>query len=50
MFVVVAILLAIAWALGFTVMKVSSVFIHVLLALALLSAILHFIRRGSKAT
>jgi hypothetical protein len=49
MFVVVAIILAIAWVLGFTVMKVSSVAIHLLLALALVSAILHFVRRGSKA-
>lgn len=48
MFVVLAIILAIAWALGFTVMKVSSVAIHLLLALALVSAILHFVRRGSK--
>jgi uncharacterized protein DUF5670 len=49
MFVVVAIILAIAWVLGFTVMKVSSVAIHLLLALAVVSAILHFVRRGSKA-
>jgi len=48
MFVVLAVILAIAWVLGFTVMKVSSVAIHVLLALALVSAILHFVRRGSK--
>jgi hypothetical protein len=49
MFVVLAIILAVVWALGFTVMKVSSVAIHVLLALALVSAIMHFIRRGTKA-
>ena len=49
MFVVLAIVLAIAWALGFAVMKVSSVAIHILLALALVSAIMHFVRRGSKA-
>jgi len=48
MFVVLAIILAIAWALGFTVMKVSSLAIHILLVLALFSVILHFVRRGSK--
>jgi preprotein translocase subunit SecD len=49
MFAIVAIVLAIGWVLGFALMKVSSVFIHIFLALALVSAILHFIRRNSKA-
>ena len=44
MFIVLAVLLAIAWVLGFTVMKVSAFAIHVLLALAVVSVILHFIR------
>jgi len=45
MFIALAIILAIAWVLGFTVMKVSSFAIHVLLALALVSVIVHFVRR-----
>jgi len=49
MFAIVAIVLAVAWALGFALMKVSSVFIHIVLAFALVSAILHFVRRNSKA-
>jgi len=49
MFAIVAIVLAVAWVLGFALMKVSSVFIHIVLALALVSAILHFVRRNSKA-
>ena len=48
MFVIIAALLAIAWALGFTVMKVSSGAIHILLVLALASAIVHLVRGGSK--
>ena len=48
MFIAVAILLAIAWVIGFTVMKVSSVAFHILLALAIVSVIMHFVRRGSK--
>jgi hypothetical protein len=50
MFVILAVILGIAWVLGFTVMKVSSVFIHILLAFAIISVIAHFVRRGSKTT
>ena len=49
MFAIVAVVLAIAWVLGFALMKVSSVFIPIVLALALMSALLHFVRRNSKA-
>lgn len=47
MFAIIAVILAVAWTLGFILMKVSSVFIHVFLALALVSAILHFVRRDA---
>lgn len=46
MFIVLAIILGVAWLLGLTVMKVSSVAIHILLVVALVSAVLHFVRRG----
>jgi hypothetical protein len=45
MFVVLAVLFGIAWLLGLTVMKVSSFAIHVLLILAVISVIVHFVRR-----
>jgi hypothetical protein len=44
MFIAVALLLAIAWLLGFTVMKVSSVAIHLLIILAVVSLVVHFFR------
>lgn len=47
MLIALAILLAVAWILGFTVMKVSSVAIHVLIVLAVVSLIAHFFRRGA---
>jgi len=47
MFIALAILLALAWVLGFTVVKVSSVAIHLLLLFALVSLVAHFFRRGS---
>jgi hypothetical protein len=46
MFIALAILLAIAWILGFTVMKVSSVAIHLLILFAVVSLIAHFFRPG----
>lgn len=50
MFILLAIILGIAWVVGFTVMKVSSLAIHVLLAVALASVVVHLIRRGAKST
>jgi hypothetical protein len=44
MFIALALLLAIMWVFGFTVMKVSSVAIHVLIVLALASLAFHFFR------
>jgi Family of unknown function (DUF5670) len=46
MFIVLAIILALGWVLGLTVMKVSSFAIHILLVVALVSVVLHFVRRG----
>lgn len=50
MFILLAIILGIAWVVGFTVMKVSSLAIHVLLAVALASVVVHLFRRGAKST
>jgi len=44
MFIALAVLFAIAWLLGLTVMKVSAVAIHILLVLAVISVVAHFIR------
>jgi hypothetical protein len=51
MFIAIAVLLAIAWLLGLTVMKVSSFAIHVLLLLAAVSLVAHFFRgRSARST
>jgi hypothetical protein len=48
MFIAIAALLAIAWLLGLTVMKVSSFAIHLLILLAVVSLVAHFFRgRGA---
>jgi hypothetical protein len=44
MFIVFAIILALAWILGFTVMHVSSFAIHLLIVLAIASVIVHLLR------
>jgi hypothetical protein len=44
------IVLLIAWLLGFVVFHVSSFLIHVLLILAVISLIVHFVRRSSVRT
>jgi hypothetical protein len=49
MLLLLAILLAIAWIGGFSVMHVSSALLHILLVLAVVSVILHFVR-GRRAT
>jgi hypothetical protein len=49
MFILLAIILAIAWVAGFTVMHVSSALIHLLLVLAVVSVIVH-LARGRGAT
>lgn len=55
MLIALAVLLAIAWLLGFTVFHVASAAIHVLIALAVVALIVHFVQgrghmgRGSLA-
>jgi exopolyphosphatase/pppGpp-phosphohydrolase len=49
MLIGLAILLAIAWVLGFSVFHVSSVAIHVLIVLAVVSLVMHLIR-GRRTT
>ena len=48
MLLLLAILLAIAWVLGFGVFHAASAAIHVLLILALVSIVLHFVRGVSR--
>jgi hypothetical protein len=49
MFIGLAILFAIAWLLGFTVLKVTSVAIHLLILFAVVSVVAHFVR-GRRST
>jgi len=49
MFVIIAVLLAIAWVLGFTVFHVTSAAIHLLILLAIISVVVHFVRGRSTA-
>jgi len=44
MLLLLAILLALAWLGGFTVMHVSGALIHLLLVLAVISLVLHIVR------
>lgn len=44
MLIGLAVLLALAWVLGFTVFHVSSFAIHVLILLAIVSAVAHLVR------
>jgi hypothetical protein len=50
MLIALAILLALAWVLGFTVMKVGTAAIHILIVLAVVALVAHFFRRTSSAT
>ena len=43
MFLILALVLVILWIGGFTVMHVSSLFIHLLLIFAVISIIMHFV-------
>ncbi len=50
MLLLLAILLAVAWVLGFAVFHVASAAVHVLLILAVIGLIAHFVRgRGTPA-
>ena len=44
MLLLLAVILGIAWVLGFGVYHVASAAIHILLILALISLVLHFVR------
>jgi Family of unknown function (DUF5670) len=44
MFLVVALILVLAWIGGFVVFHVAGFFIHLLLILAVISLIMHFVR------
>jgi hypothetical protein len=44
MFIALAVILAIAWILGFTVLHVSSFAIHLLILLAIVSVVAHLFR------
>ncbi len=44
MFIALAIILALAWILGFTVLHVSSFAIHLLILLAVVSVVAHLFR------
>ena len=44
MFLILALVLLVAWLGGFTVMHVSSAAIHLLIILAIISVVVHFVR------
>jgi len=46
MFIALAVILALAWILGFAIFHVASVAIHVLVLAAIVSVVVHFLRRG----
>ena len=48
-FTILFVILLIAWLLGFTVFHVASGLIHILLVVAVISLILHFVRGGKRA-
>ncbi len=49
MFLAIAIVLAVAWLLGLIVFKVSAAAIHLLIVLAVIGLVLHFVRGGRAA-
>jgi hypothetical protein len=50
MWVIVAVVLLILWALGFLVFHVAGFFIHILLIIAVVAIVVHFVRGGRGAT
>jgi hypothetical protein len=50
MFIGIAIILAIAWLLGFTMFHVAGFAIHLLLIAAIISVIVHFVSGGRTRT
>jgi hypothetical protein len=49
MLLLLAIILGIAWIFGFTVYHVASGAIHLLLLLAIISVVVHFVRGGRRS-
>lgn len=47
MFATVAVILVVLWLLGFFVLHVSSFLIHILLLIALVAIVMHFVRGRS---
>ncbi len=45
MFLIIALVLFVAWILGFVVFHVAGFFIHILIILAIISLILQFVRK-----
>ncbi|HEY2901468.1 MAG TPA: DUF5670 family protein [Polyangia bacterium] len=50
MFIILAIILGVAWLLGFTVFHVASAGIHLLVLLAIASLVVHFVRAARGRT
>lgn len=50
MLLILAILLGLAWVFGFTVFHVASGAIHLLIIVAVIAAIAHFVRGGDGTT
>jgi len=50
MFLMLAVVLALAWVFGFTVFHVASAAIHLLIILALVSLVFHVVRGGMTRT
>ena len=46
MFLILAVMVAVVWLLGFTVFHVATGAIHLLLLLAIVAVIVHFVRGG----
>ena len=50
MFIAFAVILALAWILGFGVFHVASAAVHVLVVLAIVAVVLHFVRGQKRLT
>ena len=45
-----AVILLVVWALGFLVFKIAAFFIHVLLIIAVIALVMHFVRGARRTT
>jgi Family of unknown function (DUF5670) len=50
MLIILAAILGFAWLMGFTVFHVASSAIHILVVLAIVSLVVHFVRRGKTSS